>query len=263
MTSNQFPITMQNNQIQKTVHGLTSLERLSTTDRQIVEANHQIKIREYLGDTKSMKVLHVIATVEKLLDTTESPSYEAKKELLNFLVENYAHYSPEEMVCAVKLNLLGTYGETIKCFNKIDIQYLTSCFNKYNDFKQRAILAHKAAVEAEKDKQPIKKATPEESFLFVQKYFEENNSMPFAADWSACFDHLYYSKLLNVDELKTFMETEKPKYIAEVQQKIATSVGVFEKQKFELELSAGAINYNLRKRYVQKWFENSRKHIKD
>ena len=221
-----------------------------------MEANHQIKIRDYEGETKNFKILHVIASVEKLLDTTESPSYEAKKELLNFLVENYAHYSPEEMVCAVKLNLLGTYGETIKCFNKIDIQYLTSCFNKYNEFKQRAILAHKAAVEAEKDKQPIKKATPEESFLFVKKYFEENNSMPFAADWSACFDHLYYSKLLEIEELKTFMEIEKPKYIAEINQKIATSVGVFEKQKFELELSESAIKYNLRRKYVGQWFES-------
>jgi hypothetical protein len=210
-----------------------------------------------------MKVLHVIATVEKLLDTTESPSYEAKKELLNFLVENYAHYSPEEMVCAVKLNLLGTYGETIKCFNKIDIQYLTSCFNKYNEFKQRAILAHKAAIEAEKDKQPIKKASPEESFAFVKNYFDQNNSMPFAADWSSCFDHLYYSKQIQKEELHAFMETEKPKYIAEIQQKITTSVCIFEKQKFELELSAGSINYNLRKRYVEKWFGDRPKHIKD
>jgi hypothetical protein len=205
-----------------------------------------------------MKVLHVIASVEKLLDTTESPSYEAKKELLNFLVENYAHYSPEEMVCAVKLNLLGTYGETIKCFNKIDIQYLTSCFNKYNEFKQRAILAHKAAVEAEKDKQPIKKATPEESFLFVQKYFEENKSLPFAADWSACFDWMWSQKLTDSsDELKKFFDKHSEIYIKKIKSKIATSTNFIEKQTLQLQISESAVKAEVRKVWVQLYFQNS------
>lgn len=251
--SNQFPKTVQSNQIQKTVHGLTSLERLSTTDRLIVEANHQTKIRQFEGDTKNFKVLHVIASVEKLLDTTESPSYEAKKELLAFLVENYSHLSPEEMVCSVKLNLTGTYGETIKCFNKIDIQYLTSCFNEYFKFKQRAILAHKAAIEAEKDRQPKQKATPEQAYKFIVNYVKENNQVPITADWSAAFDWMWSQKMLDIEQLKEFMNAEKPKYEASCKMKLATATTTAEKHKIELEMTESAISYHLRKKYLTEY----------
>lgn len=258
--SNQFPTTVKNNQIQKTVHGLTSLERLSTTDRQIVEANHQVKIRQFEGDTKNFKVLHVIASVEKLLDTTESPTYEAKKELLTFLVENYSHLSPEEMICAVKLNLTGTYGEVIKCFNKIDIQYLTSCFNKYNDFKQRAILAHKAAIEADKDRQPKQKATPEQSYNFIKKFVEENNKLPITADWSSCFDYMWAQKLTDSsEELKKFFDKHSEIYIKNIKSKIATSTNFVEKHALQFQISESAIKTHVRKVWVQLYFQNSLK----
>lgn len=225
-----------------------------------MEANYQPKIRQFEGETKNFKVLHVIASVEKLLDTSESPSYEAKKELLAFLVENYSHLSPEEMVCAVKLNLTGTYGETIKCFNKIDIQYLTACFNKYNEFKQRAILAHKAAIEAEKDKHPIKRASPEETYNFIKKFVDENKTLPMTADWSSCFDWMWSQKLTeSTEELKAFFDKHSKIYIKNIKSKIATSTNFVEKHALQLQISESAIKTHVRKVWVQLYFQNSLK----
>lgn len=222
-----------------------------------MEANHQVKIRQFEGDTKNFKVLHVIATVEKLLDTTESPSYESKKELLSFLVENYSHLSPEEMVCSVKLNLTGTYGDVIKCFNKVDIQYLTACFNKYNEFKQRAILAHKAAIETEKDRQPKQKATPEQSYNFIKKFVEENNSLPITADWSSCFDWMWQQKLTDSnEELKKFFDKHSEIYIQKIKSQIATSTNFVEKQALEIQISESAVKSHVRKVTVQLYFQN-------
>lgn len=221
-----------------------------------MEANNQVKIREFPGDTKSLKLLHVIASIQTLLDATESPSYESKQALVNLLIESYSHLSCEEMVCAVKLNLTGTYGETIQCYNKIDIQYLTKCFNEYNKFKQRAILAHKAVMESEKDKQPILKATPEESYKFIKNYFEQNKMLPHTADWYGCFHHMYYNRMLDVDALKSFMGKEKPKLIEEINAKIKTSSNLVDKRVLELQLEETAVSLHLRKKYIH---ENAEK----
>lgn len=159
----------------------------------------------------------------------------------------------EEIIVALEMNVAGLLGETIQHYQLFSVEYVTSVFNKFLDHKYEVMKKFTQDLSHARKLEEPKKATPEQAYKFILNYVKENNQVPITADWSAAFDWMWSQKMLDVEQLKEFMNAEKPKYEASCKMKLATAATELERRIILDELSEGAISYHLRKKYLTEY----------
>lgn len=166
----------------------------------------------------------------------------------------------DEIVVALEMNVAGLLGETTQHYQLFSVEYVTTIVNKFLNHKYEVMKKFTQEVAQARRLDEPKKATPEQSYNFIKKFVEENNSLPITADWSSCFDYMWAQKLTDSsEELKKFFDKHSEIYIKNIKSKIATSTNFVEKHALQLQISESAIKTHVRKVWVQLYFQNSLK----
>jgi len=156
----------------------------------------------------------------------------------------------EEIVTGLEMNVAGLLGEVTQHYQLFSVEYVTNVINKFLNYKYEVMKDFTNKFGEARQLNAPKKATPEQCYKSIKKHFEQTGQVPVTADWSAAFDWMWSNKLLEIEELKTFMEVEKPKYISSIKNKLATCTNSIERGIIELEMSDESVKYHLRKKYL-------------
>jgi hypothetical protein len=187
----------------------------------------------------------------------EKPPTTAEIEVVSGELLKYnSHITIEEIIIGLEMNASHKLDTFVKHYQLFSIEYVTEIVKQYMEKKYEIMIDFNNKIAESYQLEQPKKSTPQECFNFIKKHFQENKTLPLTADWSSCFDWMWYEKILKEEPLKVFMSKEKPRYIERINGLIKTSTTTFEKNKLELELSDGAISLHLRKKYIH---ENAEK----
>lgn len=211
-----------------------------------------------------LRVMHSLASISQLLQVQEQYhlDYNARKILIDFILESYPNMTPEEMVIAVKMNLIGELApvklsngltaDRVEFFQRIDSKYLTSVFLEFQKKKQQAMLAHKAAQEKLKDEEPKEIQSREQAYIFIKKHLEENNGTPpYLANYSGAFEWMYSNDMvIEQEELIKWMKVEKDKLIQKYTNELKLCFNQKERNEVDVKLKDESIKLELRKIYV-------------
>lgn len=171
----------------------------------------------------------------------------------------YRTMTLEEVLLGIDLNLNGEFEQRIEHFNSLDVDYLTKIVNSYKGRKEQAFKEF-AKIKANKSEE-IKSVTDKEAYEGLLNYREKNKSWPLSWNWSRAFGYWYGLEIRKggdkevhqpiVDKkIKDWMLTQKQKYLAEINKKIASALTLVERQILELEKSEDSVSLHLRKEFL-------------
>lgn len=228
-------------------------------DKMIVEAaNFNKKIRLLTDDELLEKLKNELAVMFVTLGFEAQPTEIEIVVVSKSLRKFHEMLTIEEILCALELNANSKLTKKIQHFQLFSVDYVTEIIDIYLDqkYKAQTLFLQKFA-ESKKLDEP-KRATPEQSYNFIKKFVEENNALPITADWSSCFDWMWAQKMTGTKEyLINFFDKHSEIYVQKIKAQIATSTNFVEKQTLEIQIQEAAVKSQVRKVWVQLYFENT------
>lgn len=185
--------------------------------------------------------------------------------LAQYVKEYHPAHTVEEIKVAIEMNNAGKFHKKIEHFQVFSGSYISDILNLYDEEKLNTVknITQINFKEAEQKRmEEYNELQKSENHIThwnsITKWISDNKIIPPAANWSKLFDYLWKeSKAFTFDELSDYMATEKPKIIAEIQNKLKTTINRGDRAALEIDLQENSLKQELRKRVVIKYLQDN------
>lgn len=246
-----------------------TLQTLLTKDHPQVRSNPDNQIRwasscePYIGNVPAEQqegaLRNVLGKIILLCGVKEAPSREMVVMMLEFLRKHYSRITFAEILIAAELNLAGaiadTDGKRVEHYQQIDIPFITSLLNAYQN-RRRQAFAPQARVVEDVDRTRM---SHKEAYDGYMKFVKENNAPPTAWNWTGVFRHAYETQQMPMsrEQMSAWYELEAQKIDAELMARKKLAANLLERREIEIQMLDEAVKAECRKRFVLEFLTNT------